>query len=79
MKPLNATTREMRRDTRRFLREQIKQRPAREPPCTDDSKLVDYALGRRSFVSEKGFCGIAPPNARREIGLRYFRAEKLLL
>lgn len=60
----NGETRELRRDARRFIGEQIRQQPARVPPYTDDTELVKYALGRRFFVSEEGYFGIAPPNAR---------------
>jgi hypothetical protein len=62
---MNAESREMRRDIRRFLREKIRQRPAREPPVANDASLIKYALGRRFFVSEEGKFGLAPPNARK--------------
>jgi hypothetical protein len=62
---INGESRELRRDIRRFLREKIRQRPAREPPTTNDARLITYALGRRFFISEEGKFGLAPPNARK--------------
>lgn len=62
---LDAESRELRRDARRFMRDKIRQRPAREPPGTDDARLIKYALGRRFFVSEDGYFGLAPPDARK--------------
>ncbi|OAG07888.1 HET-domain-containing protein [Paraphaeosphaeria sporulosa] len=37
---LNAETRELRRDARRFVSDKIRQRPAREPPSTDNPRLI---------------------------------------
>ncbi|KAF2444027.1 HET-domain-containing protein [Karstenula rhodostoma CBS 690.94] len=62
---LNAESRELRRDARRFMSEKIRQRPAREPPRADSTSLIKYALGRRFFISEDGYFGLAPPNARK--------------
>jgi hypothetical protein len=62
---INGESHELRSDIRRFLREKIRQRPAREPPTTNDASLIQYALGRRFFISEEGNFGLAPPNARK--------------
>lgn len=55
----------MRGDIRQFMTDRVRQQPAREPPTTDDARLIKYALGRRFFVSGDGYFGLAPPNARK--------------
>lgn len=62
---LNAESRELRKDARRFVSDKIRERPAREPPSTDDMRLIKYALGRKFFVSVDGYFGLAPPSTRK--------------
>jgi hypothetical protein len=59
------------------MREKISQRPAREPPATDDARLIKYAVGRRFFISEEGKFGLAPPNARKGDRIAVFHGAKI--
>jgi hypothetical protein len=74
---VNAESREDRKDVRRFMREKISQRPAREPPATGDARLIKYAVGRRFFISEEGKFGLAPPNARKGDRIAVFHGAKI--
>jgi hypothetical protein len=62
---INGEGREFRKDVRRFLKEKIRQRPAREPSTNNNASLIKYALGRRFFISAEGNFGLAPPNAQK--------------
>lgn len=62
---LDAETRELRREARRFVSSRIRSQPARETPSTNETRLIEFSLGRRLFVSEAGYFGLAPPNARK--------------
>lgn len=57
----DAESRDLRNNLHRFMSEKIRERPAREPPSSNDASLIKYALSRRFIVSAQGYFGLAPP------------------
>ncbi|KAH7379332.1 hypothetical protein DE146DRAFT_761521 [Phaeosphaeria sp. MPI-PUGE-AT-0046c] len=50
---------------RRLLMEEIKKQPAMTPQGLESVELVQYALGRRFFITKSGHFGLAPPAAEK--------------